>query len=470
MTSITTSVRADTAPQSQTQNHWSLILVTLAMAVRLAAILVLQSHTIPRSTYEHGEIAANLVAGRGFSIAFLGAEGPTSQQAPVYPALLALAYAALGVETPAALLAVQVMQALLSGLLVLGVMRLMSLWLPEYPWAGRLAGLLVAVHPTQIYTATHIQVASLVSVLLVWLLVWSERTARGDWRAAIVTGILFAVLILTDPILILAAPAVAWIIGRRSPSPAPSIRRLALVAAVTLVGLAPWLVRNARVHGEFVFVKSTFGYAFWQGNCALSEGTDKVVRASVDEVLKSEQANGSLASVNRALWAARHEAGYIDDIALSADEKAALGRLTEPERSRVLLRRVLVELRHDPGRYLRLSLQRLRYFVLFDESNPKTRHPLYRIGHLGLTLLAGLGWIVMGPAVRRRMGPSLLTAALLTLFHTLTIVSARFHVPIEPFLAMWAGGSAVPCFATTAYPRRLTVSYASGSNETGLPA
>ena len=50
-----------------------------------------------------------------------------------------------------------------------------------------------------------------------------------------------------------------------------------MVTALTgLAGISPWLVRNYRVHGEFVAIKSTFGYAFWQGNCALSEGTDKV--------------------------------------------------------------------------------------------------------------------------------------------------------------------------------------------------
>ena len=49
--------------------------------------------------------------------------------------------------------------------------------------------------------------------------------------------------------------------------------------------MLPWIVRNALVHGEFVAIKSTFGYAFWQGNCKLSEGTDKVVRTSVEQVL-----------------------------------------------------------------------------------------------------------------------------------------------------------------------------------------
>ena len=80
------------------------LVIALAIASRVAAVLVLQSHLVPRSTYEHGEIAANLLAGRGFSMRFLGADGPTSQQAPVYPALVAVAYGCYGVGTPKALL------------------------------------------------------------------------------------------------------------------------------------------------------------------------------------------------------------------------------------------------------------------------------------------------------------------------------------------------------------------------------
>ena len=71
------------------------------------------------------------------------------------------------------------------------------------------------------------------------------------------------------------------------------------------------------VHGEFVAIKSTFGYAFWQGNCSLSEGTDKVVRQSVERVLRRDQNATDIEGLNRTLWEARHEAGYIDDIALS---------------------------------------------------------------------------------------------------------------------------------------------------------
>ncbi len=87
---------------------------------------------------------------------------------------------------------------------------------------------------------------------------------------------------------------------------------------------------------------------------------------------------------------------------------------------------------------MRLCLRRLRYFVLFDETNPKSRPLIYRLPHLGLTLLAAWGiWVCAGGDCRR-LAPTVLTVALITVFHVLTIVSARFHIPIEPLLGLWA--------------------------------
>src|SRR4051794_6869165 len=102
----------------------SLVLIALAVAARAAAVVALQSHTVPHSTFEHGEIAANLLAGRGFSVRFLGADGPTSQQAPLYPLLVAGAYALGGVGTPGALLLLELGQAAMGGLLVAAVLML----------------------------------------------------------------------------------------------------------------------------------------------------------------------------------------------------------------------------------------------------------------------------------------------------------------------------------------------------------
>lgn len=414
-------------------------LVLVAVLARAAAVLVLQSHTVPRSTFEHGEIAANLLAGRGFSVKFLGADGPTSQQAPLYPVVVAGAYAIGGVETPRSLLLLELCQSLLGGVLVLGVLRLAGEVAPGRRGLALASGLIAALHPTLVYAATHVQVALPAAVLLVWSLAMGYRAGRtGRDRDALITGALLALLALTDPILALSGAGVlaAVLLGRGSWRAA--LRPLGLLLLAAAVGVAPWTVRNAIVHGELMFVKSSFGYAFWQGNCALSQGTDKVVRASVEPIL--EQPGEGLAGLNQTLWKARHEAGYLDDIALSRSDYAMLGALSEPERSRVLLRRAIHDIRANPGRYVQLSLRRLRYFLLFDETNPKTRNVVYRASHLGLSLLAIAGLLVMPRDLRRRLGPTFLVMAVLTVFHALTIVSARFHIPIEPLLGLWAGG------------------------------
>jgi hypothetical protein len=414
-----------------TDRRWNWALIALAVAARAAAVLLLQSHHVLNSTYEHGEIAANLLAGRGFSVHFLGADGPTSQQAPLYPLFVTLAYAIGGVGTPRSLLILELGQALLGGWLVAETIRLARAVAPGRRRVELAAGLIVALHPALVYAATHVQVALLAATLLVATLAraFEARTTRDGF----IVGLWLAALALTDPILALAAPgAVLAMRGARA-----GWRPAAAMALGLVLGILPWIARNAAVHGEPVLIKSTFGYAFWQGNCRLSQGTDKVVRGSVDVALS--RGATSLSELNSTLWAARHEAGYLDDIALTREDYRTLAAVSEPERSRILFRRALDDLRAEPGRYARLCLRRLRYFFLFDETNPKTKNRLYRVSHLGLTVLAIVGLVLAPRELRRRLGPTILTVGLIAAFHALTIVSARFHLPIEPLFAVWAG-------------------------------
>jgi hypothetical protein len=424
------------------------VLIAIAIVSRIGAVWVLQSHLVPRSTFEHGEIASNLLAGRGFAIKFLGADGPTSQQAPLYPAFVAVAYAIAGVETPRSLFLLEAGQSVLGGLLVLGVLRLCRLLAPASPWMAWSAGLVVALHPTLVYAATHIQVVTLGATLLTWTLAFAYQTGRScRTRDAAITGGLLGLLALTDPILAIAGVGVIlaiWQAGSSMPGhPRRSLGLIAVVGIVSLTSIAPWLVRNALVHGEFVAIKSTFGYAFWQGNCALSEGTDKVVRPSVNQILDRDPGGSTLSSLNRTLWEARHEAGYLDDIALTKADYRLLGSVSEPERSRILFSRARADLKADPVRYVRLCLRRLRYFILFDETNPKTRVLAYRVPHLMLTGFAVMGLVLALPSVRKRLVPTIAVVALILLFHSLTIVSTRFHIPIEPLLAIWGAAGLV---------------------------
>ena len=386
----------------------------------------------------------------------------------MYPLLVAAAYWLGGNGTPRALLILELGQALLGGLLVAGVLALARSVAPGRPRLATLAALIAALHPSLVYAATHVQVAALAATLLTAALAAAFRAGRtGRDRDALSAGLLLGLLALTDPILALVAPGMAWAVvlgqGVRR-----AVRPITVTALASALVVAPWIVRNTRVHGEFVAIKSTFGYAFWQGNCSVSQGTDKVVRPSVEQTLARAQGQSArdLSGWNASLWAARHAAGYLDDIALTSDDYRELARLSEPERSRRLFHRALRDLRADPSRYPQLCLRRLRYFVFFDETNPKTRNILYRASHFVLTLLALAGLLRTRREVRRRLAPTILTAALIAVFHSLTIVSARFHIPIEPLLGLWAASGLTHRQGRRQprpQPRLLTTSNASAS-------
>ena len=417
-------------------------LVVIAIAVRVAAVFAVGSYKLDHVTYEHGEIARNLVEGRGFVVRWMGAEGPTSQQAPVYPALVAVFYLLFGVQTPAALLALQILQCVIGGVLAGCVVLLTRELLPEQPLAGLLAGIGTALYPTLIYMATQVQVASVATMLVVFVLWASARAARiGSMREATVCGIAGGLLILTDPILglvELAALGMIWLGVRnrslqREPFAPVQLIAVALVACADVV--CPWILRNYLAHGELVFVKSTFGYAFWQGNHPRSFGTDKIPLSSE----LGESPGWGLRALEQSLWRSRLiDTLYIDDAVLPNARIAELGRFTEPERSRQLMAEIVPYIRQHPGHYVRLCLQRLRFFLLFDETNPKSRVWVYRASHMALQVVA-LAGLWFSRQFWRQLWPTYLVFVLVTAFHALTIVSARFHIPLEPIQILWAG-------------------------------
>ncbi|MBN2475329.1 MAG: hypothetical protein JXB62_12015 [Pirellulales bacterium] len=426
-----------------------LLLASLALGLRVWVVGALTTDHQRPLAYEHGQIAENLLAGRGFSIEFLGTEGPTSQQAPFYPLLLTAAWWWFGVATPQAILAVQLLQCLAGTALVLAVVWLGWSLMPDRPSVGWVAGLGAAVYPTHLYMVTHLQVALWAALLLTLLLatVLSARW-RATWGGAALAGTMAGMLLLVEPILVLALPVcvIAFWLAEGTPSWIGWFSRAAAVRVALMVGIAaaviaPWIIRNCRVHGEPVFIKSTFGYAFWQANNPISWGTDKIPKPSAEPL--RHRHDGSLAGMDRALREARHEALYIDDVLLKPQGYGEFTGLSEPQRSRLLGRRAWEFIRANPWQYAGLCLQRLQYFLLFDETNPKAANRLYRIATVTWLVLASIGLLVSLPRWRA-LWPTYVIGAAVVAFHTLVITSVRFRIPIEPTTFVWAACAVAP--------------------------
>ncbi len=81
--------------------------------------------------------------------------------------------------------------------------------------------------------------------------------------------------------------------------------------------------------------------------------------------------------------------------------------------------------------------------MLFDETNPKAADPLYRMTTVTWLLLSYIGLLVLRPRWRT-MWPTVAIFGSVTLFHALTITSARFRIPIEPMSFVWAAAALAP--------------------------
>ncbi len=425
-----------------TEHRGWLVLAAVALGLRLLTLAVLDAPG-RAATFEHGEIAARLLRGEGFAVTFLGQTGPTSQQAPWVPLVLAGCYALAGAGSPAALVAFQLLQCLVGTATVLGVAWLARQWLDDCPAAMWVAGYAAALYPPHVYMVTHIQVATWATGALVGCLALAATpSVRRSGAGAAAIGAASGVALLIEPIFalvvgVLALAVAATPLMERAADPStarprqalwPALGRALFVPLVALLVITPWLVRNRQVHGEWVFVKSTFGYALWQGNNPRSYGTDKIPKPGAAQLARAH--DGSLADMNRALWSARRETLYIDDVLLAPSGYGRFAGLSEPARSRLLGSEAWAWILDHPGDYFRLCLRRLRYLMLFDETNPKASHPLYQVSTVVWLVLSGVGGLTLGRRWRAAW-PGLAACGLLVAFHALTITSPRFRLPIE---------------------------------------
>jgi hypothetical protein len=98
----------------------------------------------------------------------------------------------------------------------------------------------------------------------------------------------------------------------------------------------------------------------------------------------------------------------------------------------------------------------LRYFLLFDETNPKAANRLYRLTTVVWLVLSFVGLLVSLQRWRR-LWPTYAVVAAVTLFHTLVITSVRFRIPIEPLTFVWAAAALAPLLVHFAPRPRLRV-------------
>ena len=445
------------------------------------AVYYLGTYEAPAQLSEHEAIAARLIQGEGYSLRPFHGVGylqPTSWMAPAYPFLLAGVYALLGVHAPSSFLAMQALQGLASAFTCLLLYRLGTRVLGRS--VGLLAGFALAFYPPLVYAVTTIRPLTFIILLLTAVVElfyrvgaeidagmrravpegadWGpvleptiERLRRvqskpkGSYRESrqrrgvqVTCGLVVGLLALLEPVTLGFTPfAAGWLLFRRGSPLGLKLRTIIVVAAMALLVISPWAVRNYLVHRRFVLIKSSLGYQLWVGNNPNASGT---ARAIPDDVQKREEARERQGldwrALQQLLRVQKQESTAVFHT-MSPEMKARLEEVPEAEADSFLMQVAVQYIREQPDRFLVLSLRRAVYFWWLEPTNP-----------LASTLVYVLPWAVILPfgilgvitSLKRWRCVSLLLLLLfsISLPYLLTVVESRFRMPLEPYVILFA--------------------------------
>lgn len=246
----------------------------LGLAARLAfGLLYWVDKPLTHDEREYLALSQSVAEGRGFAYEPDHATGTTQQfgRAPVYPLFLAMIGAGSR-EHAASPLRVKVAQSLVGalGVWLIGMIGLRT----AGPAGGAAAALLAAVYPPLVWICAYVLSETLYSAIALSAVLLLDRaldrtdaTARTTLALAGAAGCVTGFAILVRPAMLFFLPlAGVWLARRRR----TLIAVLLIVAALATV--APWTIRNFRVHQRFVLVASEGGVTFWTGNHPLARG------------------------------------------------------------------------------------------------------------------------------------------------------------------------------------------------------
>ena len=360
-------------------------------------------------------MARNLLAGRGLTFTHLGIVYK-SFAPPLLSWISAGSYWLSGSIVPAMLLQIAAGSALAVVAAAIAE-RLFGNWT-----AGAAAGFLVAIHPGLIvYNATKAHPLSFDSLsFTLALLMFFRLDEKRTVRHAVMLGIVVGVGTLSRSTMLIFLPIGAvWLLAMTPRGGWRSTVRTILVAGLAaFVVMVPWSIRDSIVHHRGLFLISTTGEDFWDGNNPYATGHSYV------------------------------DAGHTVIDALPAAERADLeSQPDEIAQSQWFMNNAIAFIKASPALALRLTFLKFFHFWWFAPQTgvlyPSLWRRLYMAYYVFVLLLAVVGiWRLArigAPAIRLAL---LLGAFLfgLSALQSVYYVEARHRWAIEPMLLAISGG------------------------------
>jgi 4-amino-4-deoxy-L-arabinose transferase-like glycosyltransferase len=288
-------------------------MVVVAFGLRVLTILLLHTYKFRTSEsnfgfgWEMGRIAESLALGEGFSNPFHGTTGPTAWEPPLTPFLIAGVFKLFGIYTRLSAFVLLVINSFWSALTCVPVFLIARRCFSERVAVG--SAWTWALMPYVIYWCTKWVWETSLSALLIAAIFWLVITIEGrdELKPWVQFGLLWGVAALNSPVLLSFLPPAglyAWY--RRWKAGKNSLGGIVLASLLFFACLSPWLIRNYRVFGQPVFLRSNFGAELRMGNGPGANGTWMFFLHPTQDKLQLERyrAMGELAYVE----ARKHEA------------------------------------------------------------------------------------------------------------------------------------------------------------------
>lgn len=263
--------------QSKRLLSYPTFIVLFAYTARMAVFFYMShmGHATPNPVraflpygFELGLVARSIAAGHGFSSPLrFGDTGPTAWFTPIYPYLTAGVFKLWGIFSDESRLILETLNCAFGALTVI----------PIYGIARRVFGKSVAVGaawawvflPASFFFAITWIWDTALAALFLALIFWATlavREAKSIWPWA-GYGALWVTGVLINPSLLSLFPFLAgWALWQSDRGSSSRVKFSAAMLLVFAIGLVPWTIRNYRVFGKFIPLRSNFGLELWLGN------------------------------------------------------------------------------------------------------------------------------------------------------------------------------------------------------------
>jgi 4-amino-4-deoxy-L-arabinose transferase-like glycosyltransferase len=389
--------------------HSIFFIVLIALFLRLAVIAIGHTYRItPRRDHfqfgwEMGRLARSIATGRGFSSPTDLPTGPSAWAPPLYPYVLGGIFRLFGVYTALSAWMILTFNSVFATLTCLTIYRIAERMYNNSVARG--AAWTWAVFPYAIYWPvrvvweTSFTTFLLSLALLITLQMADEPPRRRMW---IVFGLLWGVIALTNTAVLSMLPfCLLWLLYRLPRHPR-QFAGAGLCVLTTALVVSPWLVRNYRTFGQFIFVRDNLPLEMYEANNDQSAG----------------------------FWTRNEHPGNNPDAMRRFQELGELGFMSEKKRE------VRQFIREHPGRFLWFTVERAVYFwIAPPQATIVAGYDLMISRHTNFFLAAAFAFAGLWLTIRNRKKGAFLLACFMLIYplpYYLVNPFPRYKHPIEP--------------------------------------